>query len=173
MTREDENEDLIPAPIQTDMFALDGGFTMPWIRWFQRVIVTLRRLILANVVVARFKLPGVQVVGNRVLDTPLVVRCPAGVKVLLFVADAQAKTAPASSTYQVRPVYSRNNGTTYTSLLTTGASLEIVSTEKSSATLTPAVIELFDGDLLDIDIIAADGTVAGVEVTVRGTFVKI
>ncbi len=167
MTREDEDGFLIPAPIQTDMFAVDGGFTMPWVRWFQQF---RRKLRVPAIVVGRTKLPGVQVVGTDLLDSPCVVRLEDDIAARLYEAQGRCFTAPATSDYEAIITYRRPPATTFTSIFRPGESLIIPVGETEAIPVEPLVTDFYEGDDFNVDVIAADGTVADVELTLRGVY---
>lgn len=167
MTKEDEESSLVPAPVTTYMYQDDMGMVMPWVRWFQQF-----RKGIGSIVVGRAKLPGVQAAGVDLLDTPCVVRLPGYAKASVYTAEGECFIAPVSSAYEADITWKRPPATSYTSIFYPGQHLVIPVGETSAIPVEPKITDFKDGDLFNVDVISADGTCSGVELTIRGAFLR-
>lgn len=116
----------------------------------------------------RVLLPGVQVSGTDVLATRYTVKNPGGV--LLASIGFSAKIPASTQTYIVDIQRSSDGGATFQSLFPAGV-LPTFAVNTSPATYTPAtwaIQTLNLGDLVRVDVVQADGTIAGVEMTLNG-----
>lgn len=163
MTKEDSEGILIPAPIATEMYQLDGGMTMPWVRWFQQFKATT-----ASVVIGEVKLPGAQTVGTAKLSTPCVVRLPKRYKVDVYKCEAKCFTAPTGAAFTAIITYRRAGATAFASIFRAGEYLTIAVGATNATPIVPLVNEFYPGDDFNCDVIGAGGACAGVELTMRG-----
>ena len=129
----------------------------------------------------RYVLPGVQAVANDVLPSDARIRFPLDssnnfpVSVLqLTRAYVSAKVAPVGSTYIVDVLISKDGGTTFNSIfaptnankLVLPIGLKVIKYGNNFITNT-----LQDGWPVRIDVLQADGTVAGCEVILEGNLI--
>lgn len=167
MTREDEDGFLIPAPIQTDMFAVDGGFTMPWIRWFQQF---RKRQRVPSMLLGQIKLPGVQIVRTDALDAPAVVRLPEGIGARVYTVYARCFDPPATTAAEYEVTWRAAPTDAYTSIFAPGVTLTIPVGEYEATPIEPIVTDFTSSDDFNVNVIAADGTCSGVAIDLRGIY---
>lgn len=123
-------------------------------------------------VIARAVLPGIQVTGTDQTANHLRITTNLnGQKLTLTHAYVTAKIPPVSVNYSADYLVSIDGGATWNSVFPSGtANKAVLPTGQRTATITPAwaIPTLHDGDFLRVDVLAADGTVSGVEVVLYG-----
>jgi hypothetical protein len=130
--------------------------------------------------IIRFELPGVQIVANDVLSVRYTIRLPRGQSNNIIVQYLQlqlisisAKVAATGSDFIMDCLVSKDKGTTFKSLF--GPDNSTKPTLPKTLTLIKnsffSIDQLFDEDMLRIDVIAADGVIDGVEFMLMGAMI--
>lgn len=144
-----------------------------------QAITSLKSLMAPMPFYAEVILPGVQAVGTDVLDHPVILKLPvdpygvwAITSVLIQEIVVACKIRPTSSDYIADILGSRDKGQNYVSIFNSNSKKAYLKANGDFRTVIgPTELganEAFDGDMVRIDIIQADGTVSGVWILIRG-----
>jgi len=114
-------------------------------------------------------LEGIQAVGTNKLNPEYVVQLPAGYKAVLSRGFASSIVNPATTSFIMNFTVNTDNRATatYTPIMTSGITIAVAASRGQSAALD--ITELFDGDIIQVNVTQADGTVAGVDAVLLGT----
>lgn len=149
-----------------------------WSFWFSRMAFLMNTLAgYVGETPIVFELPGVRANASDTSETRQVVyiqrnagNTVVGSPLTMHFFGISAKVAPAGSDYYPEVLYSRDNGTTWTSVFLNTLIRPFLPIGSMSVAYTNIpMAPLKNGDLLRIDETGCDGTTAGVELYLLGT----